>query len=178
MFVHLIFPNIWKITMKPTGNIQGRSAFNSWQRQPQVKNAVLHRIRSITGELEAIQTEMHSELTETPGGDKLTKLFEDTSAVQVLNDFKAELDQLRRILWFYIEEAAGKTVARLDQEQQAKRLQRVNELLRALSPQPAAGATQVKPSASFFERLDVVIDNYMQEKKPVAQVKTAKLPGH
>lgn len=178
MFVHLTFPNIWKIIMKPTGNTQGRTAFNPWQRQPQVKNAVLHRIRNITGELEAIQTEMHSELTETPGGDKLAKLFEDASAVQVLNDFKAELDQLRRILWFYIEDAAGKTAAGLDQEQQAKRLQRVNELLRALSPQPAAGAAQAKPSASFFERLDVVIDNYMQVKKPVTHVKSAKPPGH
>ena len=165
--------------MKPTGNPHRRSALNSWQRQPQVKNAVLHRIRNVTGELEAIQTEMHSELTETASGNRLAKFFEDANAVQVLNDFKAELDQLRRILWFYIEEAARKPVAGLDQEQQAKRLQRVNELLRALSPQPSAtGATADKPPASFFERLDVVIDTYMQEKKPVAQVKTAKALGH
>ena len=165
--------------MKPTGNTPRRFSSDSWQRQPQIKNAVLHRIRNVTGELEAIQTEMHSELTEAPGGDRLAKLFADTSAVQVLNDLKAELDQLRRILWFYIEEAAGKPVAGLDQEQQAKRLQRVNELLRALSPQPSRGAAaEDKPSASFFERLEVVIDNYMQEKKPVAQVKTTKPPGH
>lgn len=164
--------------MKPTGNTHRRSALNSWHRQPQVKDAVLHRIRNITGELEAIQTEMHSELTETPSGDKLAKLFEDTSAVRVLNDFKAELDQLRRILWFYIEQAAGKPAAGLDQEQQAKRLQRVNELLRTLSPRPSTSGAESKPAASFFERLDVVIDTYMQEKKPVAQVKTTKPPGH
>ena len=105
-----------------------------------VKNTVLHRIRHVTRELEVIQTEMHSELTETPGGDKFTKLFEDAAAVQVLNDCKAELDQLRRILWFYIEQAAGKPVASMDEEQQAKRLQRVNELLRALAPQPSHSA--------------------------------------
>jgi hypothetical protein len=165
--------------MKPTGNTHRRSALNSWQRQPQVKNAVLHRIRNITGELEAIQTEMHSELTETESGNRLAKLFEDANAAQVLNDLKVELDQLRRVLWFYIEEAARKSAPGLDQEQQAKRLQRVNELLRALSPQPSTPAAAAeKPTASFFERLDVVIDTYMQEKKPVAQVKTAKPAGH
>jgi hypothetical protein len=167
------------MTMKPAGNTHRRSALNSWQRQPQVKNAVLHRIRNITSELEAIQAEMHSELAETASGNRLAKLLEDANASQVLNDFKAELVQLRRVLWFYIEEAARKPVAGLDQEQQANRLQRVNELLRALSPQPSASAAAVdKPAASFFERLDVVIDTYMQEKKSVAHVKTAKPTGH
>jgi hypothetical protein len=178
MLVHLI-PKFWKITMEPTGNTHRRSPLNSWQRQPQVKNAVLHRIRIITGELEAIQAEMHSELTGTAGDNRLAKLFEDANAVQALNYFKAELDQLRRVLWFYIEEAARKTAAGMDQEQQAKRLQRVNELLRALAPQSSTPASVAdKPSASFFERLDVVIDTYMQEKKPVAPVKTVKPAGH
>lgn len=165
--------------MKPTGNTHRRTALNSWQHQPQVKNTVLHRIQHVTRELEVIQAEMHSELTETAGGDNFAKLFEDTAAVQALNDCKAELDQLRRILWFYIEQATGKPVASMDEEQQAKRLQRVNELLRALAPQPFPSAlTESKPAASFFERLDVVIDTYMQEKKPVAQVKTVKAAGH
>ena len=35
--------------------------------------------------------------------------------------------------------------------------------------------TESQPSVSFFERLDVVIDTYMQEKKPVAQITTAKI---
>lgn len=165
--------------MKPAGNTHRRSALSLWQHQPQVKNAVLHRIQKITEELEAIQAEMHSELTVPTNDNQVAKFFEDAAAVQILNDFKAELDQLRRILWFYIEEAAGKPSAAVDQEQQAKRLQRVNELLRALSPQTSAPLTvQGPPSGSFFERLDVVIDTYMQEKKPVAQVKTVKPAGH
>ena len=54
----------------------------------------------------------------------------------MLNDFKAELDQLRRILWFYIEQATGNARSRgADSDQHDKRLQRVNELLRALAPQ-------------------------------------------
>jgi uncharacterized membrane protein YccC len=165
--------------MKPTGTTPRRFELNSWQRQPQVRNAVLHRMQNITSELEAIQAEMHSELTGSASENRLARIFEDATAVQVLNDFKAEMDQLRRILWFYIEEAGGKPAPATDQEQQAKRLQRVNELLRALAP-PASptAAAEAKPSVSFFERLDVVIDTYMQEKKPVAQASIAKPAGH
>jgi len=64
----------------------------------------------------------------------------------------------------------------MDKEQHDQRLQRVNELLRALTP-PAKSAIAeeaLQPSISFFERLDVVMDTYMQEKKPVAQAKAAK----
>ncbi|HEY3770269.1 MAG TPA: hypothetical protein VGN44_16475 [Candidatus Angelobacter sp.] len=164
--------------MKPTGNTNRRTALNSWQRQPKVKNAILQRIRNVTSEIEAIQAEMHSELTEPANDNRSAKFFEDATAVLVLNDFKAELDQFRRILWFYAEDAAGKTGAATNQEQQANHMQRVNELVRALSPKPSASAaTEIKPS-SFFERLEVVMDTYMQDKKPVAQITTIKSSRH
>ena len=120
---------------------------------------------------------MHGELNEPATENWLARFFEDENAVQSLNDFKAELDQLRRILWFYLEQASAQPAAVMNGEQQDKRMQRVNELLRALAPPPAASALAgqtVQPSVSFFERLDVVIDTYMQEKKPVAQAKAAK----
>ncbi len=166
--------------MKSTGNIHRLPAIDSWQRQPQVKNALLHRIQNVTAEIHSIQAEMHGEITEPARSNKLARLFEDSNAVQVLNDFKAELDQLRRTLWFYIEQASAKSTGMSDIEQQNKRLERVNELLRTLAPPPATSqiaGEAIKPSASFFERLDVVMDTYMQEKKPVAQAKAAKA-GH
>jgi hypothetical protein len=164
--------------MKPTGNTHRRPPLNSWQRQPKAKNAVLQRIRNITSEIEAIQAEMHSELTGPATDNRAARFFEDTTAVQVLNDFKAEMDQLRRILWFYTEDAAGKSATATNQEQQASHMERVNELVRALSPKPSASATtEIKPS-SFFERLEVVMDTYMQDKKPVAQITTIKSSSH
>ena len=166
------------MTTKPTGNVYRLSDIDSWRRQPQVKNALLDRIKNTTHEIHAIQKEMHGRLTESNTGDRLPKFFEDEAAVQVLNDFKAELDQLRRVLWFYIEEATGSLAAGADADQYDARLQRVNELLRTLTPKPPGGAAEDenKRSISFFERLDVVIDTYMQEKKPVAtaQAKAAK----
>ena len=166
------------MTIKPTGNVHRLPEIGSWRRQPQIKNALLHQIKNTTREIHAIQKEMHGKLAESSAGNKLPKFFEDEAAVQVLNDFKAELDQLRRILWFYIEQATGNLAAGADPGQHDERLQRVNELLRTLAPQAPGGAAaeQNQRSISFFERLDVVIDTYMQEKKPVApaQAKAAK----
>jgi hypothetical protein len=163
--------------MKPASNIHRLPAIDSWQRQPQVKNALVHRIKSVTGEIHAIQAEMHGELNEPASENRLARFLEDENAVKALNDFKAELDQLRRILWFYIEQASAQPAAAMSGEQQDKRMQRVNELLRALAPPAATSALAsqtIQPSVSFFERLDVVIDTYMQEKKPVVQAKAAK----
>jgi len=166
--------------MKPTGNIHRFPAIDSWQSQARIKKALLHRIKDITSEIHSVQEEMHAELTESNKAHQPPKLFEDRAAVGVLNDFKAELDQLRRILWFYIEEAAGNRAIQPDEKHLDDRLQRVNELLRTLAAprpsNPAPAESQIQPSISFFERLDVVIDTYM-EKKPVAQAKAAK-SGH
>lgn len=163
--------------MKPTGNVHRLPEIDSWRRQPQIKN-LLHQIKNTTHEIHAIQKEMHGKLTESNTGNRLPKFFEDEAAVQVLNDFKVELDQLRRILWFYIEAATGNVAATADHAQQDQRLQRVNELLRTLAPKDSRGAAadENQRSISFFERLDVLIDTYMQEKKPVApaQAKAAK----
>lgn len=152
--------------MKSTGSTHRRTPITAWQRRPNGKDAVLQRIRTITRELGALQTEMHGELAEH-GRGKANAFFEDGAAVEILNVFNAELDQLRRILWFYIEEAARKPRAATDQEQQSRRLERVTDLLRAISP-PARGPAHCGESGSFFERLNCVIDTYIQEKKPVA----------
>ena len=164
--------------MKSTGNTDRRIELNSWQRQPQIKNAVLNRICAITNELKGLQAQMHGELAESGREHRFAQILEDANGMQVFNDFKAELDQFRRILWFYLEAVSSNSDMGIDQEEQGSRLQHVNELMRALTPKTSLTADSgVKPTKSFFERLDVVIDTYMQEKKPVVQVKAAKA-GH
>jgi hypothetical protein len=161
--------------MKPAGNTDRCIELNSWQRQPQMKNAVLHKMRFITSELKGLQAQMCDELSGARKDHRLAQILEDAEGIQLLNDFKAELDQFRRILWFYVEAAASAAVTGLDQAQQTERLQRVDELMRALTPKISlSDDSATKPPASFFEKLDVVIDTYMQEKKPVVQVKAAK----
>lgn len=162
--------------MKPTGNVHRLSSIDCWQNQSKIKSSLVQKIKNITSDIHSVQEEMHAELTESSLANQPPKLLEDGSAVSALNVFKAELDQMRRILWFYIEEAAGRRAIQTDEEHLYTRLQRANDLLRTMAPRtsnpvPAQGGTQ--PSISFFERLDVVIDTYM-EKKPVGQAKAAK----
>jgi len=146
-----------------------------WQQQPQAKHGVLRRMKGVTAELESLQAVMHGYLANIEGEYKKGPFFEDADAMQVLNHFKAELDQLRRILWFYAEETTGSPGQDLDQEQKARRLQRITELLGALAPQPVASAQGTgHESGSFFERLNQVIDVHMRDKTPVAQSSLSK----
>lgn len=158
--------------MKLTGSTHRRTPINSWQHKPNSRDTVLKKIQAITRELGALQTEIHAELAD-PSQDETSAFFEDGEAVEALNLFKAELDQLRRILWFYIEEAARKPRAGTDHEQQSRRLERVTDLLHAISP--AGSPINKAESGSFFERLNCVIDTYM-DKKPVVGEKKPSIP--
>jgi len=160
--------------MKTTGNIQRRTFLNAWQAKPSGQNTILERIQAITRELGVIQAEMHSHLNASPGG-KTSRFLEDGAAFEALNLFKAELDQLRRILWFYVEEAAKKPAA--DQGEQDRRMERVTGMLRALTPQTNPAEPAGAQSGSFFERLNVVIDTYLEEKKPVESECKNRRPG-
>ncbi|HET9366302.1 MAG TPA: hypothetical protein VFP71_14955 [Candidatus Angelobacter sp.] len=159
--------------MKLTGSTHRRTTISTWQQKPNSRDSILKKIQAITRELGVLQSEIHAELAD-PSQDKSSTFFEDGAAVETLNLFKAELDQLRRILWFYIEEAARKPRAGTDHEQQSRKLERVTDLLHAISPagSPAGNAAE---SGSFFERLNCVIETYM-DKKPVAGEKKTSVP--
>jgi hypothetical protein len=163
------------MNMKSAATTKQSSPLALWQQQPQAKHGVLHLIKGITSELESLQAVMHGYLTNTEGEYRKGLFFQDADAMQALNHFKAELDQLRRILWFYIEETTGNPGLDLDHEQKARRLQRITELLSALAPQPVASAEgKGHESGSFFERLNQVIDVHMRDKPPITQSSLTK----
>src|ERR1041385_7618340 len=68
------------MTMKPTGNVHRLPEIDSWRRQPQVKNALLHQIKNTTHEIHTIQKEMHGKLAEPNTASRLPKVFEDEAA--------------------------------------------------------------------------------------------------
>jgi hypothetical protein len=158
--------------MKTTGNTHRRIPLNRWPTKPNTKNSILERIQTITHELGAIQAEMEDQLAD-PVRSRNGSFLADSTAQEALNLFKAELDQLRRILWFYIEEAARGPLGGADKEQQTRRIEHFTGLLRALSPQNTAPLAPLEQSGSFFERLNVVIDTYMQKKPAAGEGKTA-----
>lgn len=181
MFVPLTLAFLLDENMRSTGSTHRRTPITAWHRRPNTKGAIVKRIQTITKELGTLQAEMHGELAEPVRG-KTNKFLEDSVTIETLNLFKAELDQLRRILWFYTEEATRKPSSASEPELQSRQPEKASSLLQAPPPKNSVGnAGRLKPAdqdttvepISFFERLDNVIDAYMQEKKPAsAETKT------
>lgn len=122
---------------------------------------VLERIKTLTGELEALQEEVYGEIADPAELLDRRSLLEQAGAAGVLVKFKAALDHLRGILWFC--ESDGRPENHPPHRTEREReLARATELLQALA-RPAASVSTRADSGSFFERLDRVIDTYMQE---------------
>jgi hypothetical protein len=134
---------------------------------------VLERIRIITRELENIQSEIYGRAS-TSGQPDSAGQPEDAASVRVLEQFRATLDQVRNLLWLCTE--AEKTQGQL----RDRHLAQAASLLRALAPAGSgpAASSPAPPSTSsssasrreqgtqgpisFFDRLDRVIDNYVE----------------
>ncbi len=162
--------------MRPTGTHRPTGISAAQRLQFETRERVLERIKNINWELEAIHSEMGMSGHEAAVAQHF--FGDDDSAVEVLANFKTALDRLRRTVWSCIENTDMAAAAERDQ---GLRLHRVTELMRKLSPQPTA--PMVEQSGSFFERLNVVIDNYMETRplrspyvpaKPGAGAKSAK----
>jgi hypothetical protein len=141
--------------MRPNGTLRPTGISAAQRLQLDTRERVLERIKNINWELEAIHSEMG---LAGPQAAVAREFFgDDDSSVQVLAHFKAALDRLRRTVWSCLENPDELVKA---EREQAVRLQRATEMMRKLSPQP--GAPMVHQSGSFFERLNGVIDTYME----------------
>jgi hypothetical protein len=145
--------------MKQHNRVQERLPF------PARADQILERIRIITRELEVIQTEVYGRMGQESQSGK-SGLLDDANAAQVLGQFRTALDHARHMLWLCTE-AVG-----MEGPLRERKLAQAAALLRALTPadsqvasSPAAakrGLVAQSP-ASFFDRLDRVIDNYVED---------------
>jgi len=138
--------------MKPQGSFTGTSLGLTGRVQPTPADRMLQRVRVVTHELEAIQNEMCTQLAASDGTPRKTA-SPDAAAAADLHLFKTVVDQMRRILWFY----TGTSVADLHADAGSR--QPTTPCAQKLSDQ--AGDSEIE-SGSFFERLNVVIDGYIQ----------------
>jgi hypothetical protein len=138
--------------MKPPNLIEGRLTF------PAHADRVLKRIKIVTRELEAIQADIYDRMGAGRIND--SKLREDSVTARVLSEFKAALDQLRTILWLCTEHTSETAE---DASERGWRLARTTEMLRSLAPHSQSGPqSSAREPGSFFDRLDRVIDNYVE----------------
>jgi len=128
---------------------------------------VLDRIKTITGELESLRADIDRQIKNPHSLDKLARGAADESSV-TLSQFKAALDQLRQILWSYLEQVSEEADAVRCGD--ALALRGAPSLRRG--QYPAVAVPRSTPSASgplsFFDRLDVVIDEYMKKNETSA----------
>jgi hypothetical protein len=119
-------------------------------------NGVLDRIKMVTDDLETLSADIHREINEL-------RSFADISTGEratatALTEFKATLDQLRKVLWSYLEQAdPGEAIS-------GSKMQALRGSSGILASRyPLADGPPATAPVSFFDRLDVVIDAYMKK---------------
>lgn len=161
--------------MKPH-TLKGRTKSPAEAGQMSPAEHVLERIRILTAELQAVQADIYGQAADPAEMLARRMILEHEASGQVLEEFRAALDQLRNMLWVYTEEAA----ANPDNRQRRHQLARAGALLRTSSAGSQAESTplrrQTRETVSFFDRLDRVIDNYMQEGGTIVDPNPAKRP--
>lgn len=137
---------------------------------------ILGRIQQLTGEIEQVREEICSHVfpAEEPRGDSL---FSQNTSLEVITHFKAAIDDIRHVLWLYLEAVGQHPTLRGDP--QRKLLVRATEILGALSQRPPLPTPH--PSAgerSLLDRLLLLIENRIDPKTLGKQETTAGKNGH
>jgi hypothetical protein len=119
---------------------------------------VLHRMQQLTGDLKLIRAEIcqHVFPAEEPNGSNL--FSKGHSSVEVMAQFKAAIDDVRHVVWLYLEAVGNRPT--IDADSQRRLLARAMEIVTALSarpplPQPRSNGGE----RSLLERLLTLIEN-------------------
>jgi hypothetical protein len=126
---------------------------------------VREKIKNLTQELQAVQEELCVELAMPDGTPRRSFLCTDPNSAGDLGLLRDTVDQFRRVLWFYVDQAAAATDAGERKPPQSEWHEKRTPA-RALTPQARFGDGVAHP-LSFIDRLDLVIEGY---------VKTGQLP--
>ena len=114
-------------------------------------STLIHRV---TDDLKAIQ----ERLNEAARPDAPTTLrdaaMDEMLNVELINDFKNSVDQMRHLLWSYIEASSSQGRQTVSDTLQSIRLRRVTDMLRILQPSVEEGRNT--SSADVRSLLDVI----------------------
>lgn len=132
-------------------------------------NAVTQKVRAVTTQIEDIQHELCTHLA-APDGSRTYHCASPSVTGEDVSRLRNAVDQLRRVLWFYAGNEEPATVLKQVGSGAAQEL-----MEHPLQAQPTASSMSEpwNGSVSFFERLNLVIDGYMQP--PGAGKKSPKI---
>jgi hypothetical protein len=96
-------------------------------------NHALTRIQKVTAELKDIQAELFES---SAGGQEKSDFIDDPACLEILSAFKATVDDLRRLLFFYVNDLTLQMGSDPERAIHSYRLRRAAELLDVLSRPP------------------------------------------
>jgi hypothetical protein len=146
--------------MKTRLVVDTSSKIPAWRQPAEKTESVLNHVRKLTRELHSVQNELYRELAEEDGSRRKQTSLSAAPARDDLMVLKTAADQLRRVLWFYLQDQLQAS----DSPGMGEAFERKEPLV--LQEPFAAGAPNLSSAASssFFERLNLVIDGYMQDR--------------
>jgi hypothetical protein len=117
------------------------------------------RIRRITEDLHAVQAQLNSAARQDASATERDAVMEEMINVELINEFKNSVDQMRHLLWSYIEASASKGRLNVSDTLQNVRMQRVTEMLRILQPTVDGTQGNSPEAKSFFEVINTIANS-------------------
>ena len=149
--------------MKTPFVVTTTSKIPAWRQPTEKAERILNQAKKLTRELHELQAELYGELAEEDGSRRRQSALGAAPACDDLINLKTAADQLRRVLWFYVQDPSG------GDSSQPNAGPEIKESLVLQEP-----FTQADAPSSFFERLNLVIDGYMQDRGISARSKAPK----
>jgi len=129
---------------------------------------ILERVQNITWELQSVYVQIQSQADQFVALSQQRPTSEAAADLRVLARFKSALDQLRSSLWLKLIDLPMPPQSAHEGDRSVRLKRAVEALSRELSPRP----TNAEPEpGSFFERLEVVIDSYMNAHQKTPETK-------
>ena len=156
MYIRCRVSSDFSCKMKIRTVVKTQSEIPAWQ-PAEKPETILSRVKQLTQDLHAIQHELYAELSEEDGSPRKDSILALSRAAVDLSAFKAAADQLRRVLWYYLEDATQSCGGDARER---------HNMIEVREPRTSAAEPLAQPleAGSFFERLNLVIDGYMRER--------------
>jgi len=114
-----------------------------------------HTIKRVTKDLEYIQEELNNAARSSASAPIRDRVMEEMMDVNMIQNFKSAVDNMRYLLWSYIEASANKDKT-IGDALTSIRMQRVTDMLKVLKPDVEEARRQNSPVAQTF--LEMVTD--------------------
>jgi len=131
----------------------------AWRQPSDKTDRIMNEVKKTVRELHDLQSELYRELAEEDGSRRRQSALGTTPACDDLLELKNAADQLRRFLWFYLQDPS-----RANDSPYVNSAPATNEPLVLQNSSTQTGTLAEAASSSFFERLNLVIDGYMQHR--------------